>query len=157
MPSVRWTSEEELPVRGNDTSAVRTSDDVLVQRDLQGPRRGFRGMGGEISSGEFRNAKRPDGCAPTSPTTLEADFNQCRLTPTRVSESVAAPRICLHWRGRSSRWPMERAEKLNYQIQQWNNLLEPLLIQVIGVVVAFVPIEVYLPMFSLGITIFTLF
>lgn len=47
----------------------------------------------------------------------------------------------------------EMTEELNYQIRQLNNLLEPFLILLIGVIVAFVLIAMYLPMFSLGMTI----
>lgn len=43
-------------------------------------------------------------------------------------------------------------EELNYQIKQLNNLLEPALIIMIGSVVAFVLISMYLPMFKLGTT-----
>lgn len=45
------------------------------------------------------------------------------------------------------------AEELNYQIKQMNNMLEPALIIFIGVIVAFVLISMYLPMFKLGMTI----
>ena len=44
-------------------------------------------------------------------------------------------------------------EELNYQIKQLNNLLEPALIIMIGSVVAFVLISMYLPMFKLGTTL----
>lgn len=47
----------------------------------------------------------------------------------------------------------EMTEELNYQIRQLNNLLEPFLILAIGVIVAFVLIAMYLPMFSLGMAI----
>ena len=45
------------------------------------------------------------------------------------------------------------AEELNYKIKQLNNTLEPVLILIIGIIVAFVLISMYLPMFNLGMTI----
>lgn len=45
------------------------------------------------------------------------------------------------------------AEDLNYRIKQLNNTLEPFMILVIGIIVAFVLISMYLPMFKLGTTI----
>ena len=45
------------------------------------------------------------------------------------------------------------AEDLNYRIKQLNNILEPFMILVIGIIVAFVLISMYLPMFRLGMTI----
>ena len=44
-------------------------------------------------------------------------------------------------------------EDLNYRIKQMNNTLEPVLILIIGIIVAFVLISMYLPMFKLGMTI----
>ena len=44
-------------------------------------------------------------------------------------------------------------EDLNYRIKQLNNTLEPVMILIIGIVVAFVLISMYLPMFKLGMTI----
>lgn len=45
------------------------------------------------------------------------------------------------------------SEELNYKIKQLNNTLEPVMILVIGIIVAFVLISMYLPMFKLGMTI----
>ena len=45
------------------------------------------------------------------------------------------------------------AEDLNYRIKQLNNMLEPFMILVIGIIVAFVLISMYLPMFRLGMAI----
>lgn len=45
------------------------------------------------------------------------------------------------------------SEDLNYKIKQLNNTLEPVMILVIGIIVAFVLISMYLPMFKLGMTI----
>ena len=45
------------------------------------------------------------------------------------------------------------AEELNYKIKQLNNTLEPVLILIIGIIVAFVLISIYLPMFKLCMTI----
>lgn len=45
------------------------------------------------------------------------------------------------------------SEELNYMIKQLNNTLEPFMILVIGIIVAFVLISMYLPMFKLGMTI----
>ncbi|MDE7127544.1 MAG: type II secretion system F family protein [Bacteroidales bacterium] len=47
----------------------------------------------------------------------------------------------------------ELDRELKYDIGQMNNILEPVLIMVIGVVVAFVLIAMYMPMFKLGMTI----
>lgn len=44
-------------------------------------------------------------------------------------------------------------EDLNYRIKQLNNTLEPFMILVIGIIVAFLLISMYLPMFKLGMTI----
>lgn len=43
--------------------------------------------------------------------------------------------------------------ELEYEIRQLNNVAEPLLILIIGVIVAFVLIAMYMPMFKLGMTI----
>ena len=43
--------------------------------------------------------------------------------------------------------------ELDYEIKQINNALEPLLILFIGIIVAFVLISMYLPMFKMGMTI----
>lgn len=45
------------------------------------------------------------------------------------------------------------SEELSYKIKQLNNILEPFMILVIGIIVAFVLISMYLPMFKLGMTI----
>lgn len=44
-------------------------------------------------------------------------------------------------------------EELNYQVRQLNTALEPLMVLLIGVVVGFVLVAMYLPMFKLGMTI----
>lgn len=44
-------------------------------------------------------------------------------------------------------------EELNYYVKQMNSILEPVLIILIGSIVAFVLIALYLPMFRLGMTI----
>lgn len=43
--------------------------------------------------------------------------------------------------------------ELEYEIRQLNNIAEPVLILVIGIIVAFVLIAMYMPMFKLGVTI----
>lgn len=43
--------------------------------------------------------------------------------------------------------------ELEHQIKQLNNIIEPFLILVIGIIVAFVLIAMYMPMFKLGMTI----
>ena len=43
--------------------------------------------------------------------------------------------------------------ELDYEIRQLNNVVEPMMILVIGAVVAFILIAMYLPMFRLGMTI----
>ena len=45
------------------------------------------------------------------------------------------------------------AAELDYEIKQINNALEPALILFIGVIVAFVLVSMYLPMFKMGMTI----
>ena len=45
------------------------------------------------------------------------------------------------------------SSELDYEIKQINNALEPLLILLIGIIVAFVLISMYLPMFKMGMTI----
>ena len=45
------------------------------------------------------------------------------------------------------------SEELSYKIKQLNNILEPFMILVIGIIVAFVLISMYLPMFKLGMAI----
>ena len=45
------------------------------------------------------------------------------------------------------------SSELDYDIKQINNVLEPVLILFVGVIVAFVLISMYLPMFKLGMTI----
>ena len=45
------------------------------------------------------------------------------------------------------------SEELNFKIKQLNSTLEPLMILIIGIIVAFVLISMYLPMFKLGMTI----
>lgn len=47
----------------------------------------------------------------------------------------------------------DTSEELNYQVRQLNSTLEPLMVLLIGVVVGFVLIAMYLPMFKLGMTI----
>lgn len=44
----------------------------------------------------------------------------------------------------------DTSEELNYQVKQLNNTLEPIMVLFIGVVVGFVLIAMYLPMFKLG-------
>jgi len=43
--------------------------------------------------------------------------------------------------------------ELEHKIRQMNNIVEPLLILLVGVIVAFVLIAMYMPMFRLGLTI----
>lgn len=45
------------------------------------------------------------------------------------------------------------SSELDYDIKQINNVHEPVLILFVGVIVAFVLISMYLPMFKLGMTI----
>lgn len=47
----------------------------------------------------------------------------------------------------------DMAAELDYEVKQINNALEPALILFIGVIVAFVLISMYLPMFKMGMTI----
>lgn len=47
----------------------------------------------------------------------------------------------------------DTSSELEYEIKQLNNVVEPMLILLIGVIVAFVLIAMYLPMFKLGMTI----
>lgn len=47
----------------------------------------------------------------------------------------------------------DMSSELDYDIKQINNVLEPVLILFVGVIVAFVLISMYLPMFKLGMTI----
>lgn len=47
----------------------------------------------------------------------------------------------------------DTSAELDYELKQVNNALEPLLILFIGVIVAFVLISMYLPMFKMGMTI----
>ena len=47
----------------------------------------------------------------------------------------------------------DTSEELNYQVKQLNNTLEPIMVLFIGVVVGFVLIAMYLPMFKLGMAI----
>lgn len=47
----------------------------------------------------------------------------------------------------------ETDAELEYEIKQLNNIVEPMLIIAIGVIVAFVLIAMYMPMFKLGVTI----
>ena len=47
----------------------------------------------------------------------------------------------------------DTSEELNYQVKQLNSTLEPLMVLLIGVVVGFVLIAMYLPMFKLGMAI----
>lgn len=47
----------------------------------------------------------------------------------------------------------DMAAELDYEVKQINNALEPALILFIGVIVAFVLISMYLPMFRMGMTI----
>lgn len=47
----------------------------------------------------------------------------------------------------------DTSEELNYQVKQLNSTLEPLMVMLIGLVVGFVLIAMYLPMFKLGMTI----
>lgn len=47
----------------------------------------------------------------------------------------------------------DTSEELNYQVKQLNNTLEPIMVLFIGVVVGFVLIAMYLPMFKLGMVI----
>lgn len=42
---------------------------------------------------------------------------------------------------------------MNYQVKQLNSTLEPLMVLLVGVVVGFVLIAMYLPMFKLGMAI----
>ncbi len=48
---------------------------------------------------------------------------------------------------------LELDRELKYAIGQLNNVLEPFLILAIGVVVAFVLIAMYMPMFKLGMVV----
>lgn len=43
--------------------------------------------------------------------------------------------------------------ELEHEIKQLNNIAEPVLILAIGIIVAFVLIAMYMPMFKLGLTI----
>ena len=43
--------------------------------------------------------------------------------------------------------------ELEHEIKQLNNIVEPFLILCIGIIVAFVLIAMYMPMFKLGMTI----
>lgn len=43
--------------------------------------------------------------------------------------------------------------ELEYEIKQLTNIVEPLMILVIGIIVAFILIAMYMPMFKLGIAI----
>ncbi len=43
--------------------------------------------------------------------------------------------------------------ELEYEIRQLNNVVEPFLILVIGIIVAFILIAMYMPMFKLGMTV----
>jgi Type II secretory pathway, component PulF len=47
----------------------------------------------------------------------------------------------------------DMSAELDYEIKQVNNALEPALILFIGIIVAFVLIAMYLPMFKMGMTI----
>ena len=47
----------------------------------------------------------------------------------------------------------DMSAELDYEIKQVNNILEPALILFIGIIVAFVLIAMYLPMFKMGMTI----
>lgn len=47
----------------------------------------------------------------------------------------------------------DTSEELNYQVKQLNSTLEPLMVLLIGMVVGFVLIAMYLPMFKLGMVI----
>lgn len=47
----------------------------------------------------------------------------------------------------------DTSEELNYQVKQLNSTLEPLMVLFIGMVVGFVLIAMYLPMFKLGMVI----
>lgn len=47
----------------------------------------------------------------------------------------------------------DTSEELNYQVKQLNNTLEPIMVLFIGVVVGFVLIAMYLPIFKLGMVI----
>ena len=47
----------------------------------------------------------------------------------------------------------DTSEELNYQVKQLNSTLEPLMVLLIGVVVGFVLIAMYLAMFKLGMAI----
>ena len=47
----------------------------------------------------------------------------------------------------------DAASELEFGIRQMNSIIEPALILFIGVIVAFVLISMYLPMFKLGTTI----
>lgn len=47
----------------------------------------------------------------------------------------------------------DTSAELDYELKQINNALEPLLILLIGIIVAFVLISMYLPMFKMGMTI----
>ena len=47
----------------------------------------------------------------------------------------------------------DTSAELDYELKQINNALEPLLILFIGIIVAFVLISMYLPMFKMGMTI----
>lgn len=47
----------------------------------------------------------------------------------------------------------DMSAELDYEIKQVNNALEPALILLIGIIVAFVLISMYLPMFKMGMTI----
>ena len=47
----------------------------------------------------------------------------------------------------------DMSAELDYEIKQVNNTLEPALILLIGIIVAFVLISMYLPMFKMGMTI----
>lgn len=43
--------------------------------------------------------------------------------------------------------------ELDYEIRQLNNVVEPMMILTIGIIVAFILIAMYLPMFRLGMLI----
>ena len=47
----------------------------------------------------------------------------------------------------------DMSAELDYEIRQVNNILEPALILFIGIIVAFVLVSMYLPMFKMGMTI----
>lgn len=74
-------------------------------------------------------------------------FDRKFLVMLRVGEETGALDIML------KTLADDTSEELNYQLKQLNNTLEPFMILLIGVVVGFVLIAMYLPMFKLGMTI----